>query len=100
MRNYFTPFTVTIASPAVFTATDHNLHIDDQIIVETTGTLPTGLAVDTTYHVIRDSITTSTFKLSRSKGGDPITTTGSQAGAHTFLKINTDRLTPQNESNK
>ena len=60
----FTTFTVTVASPAVFTSTAHELYTDDTVVLETTDTLPTGLAVKTTYYVVYNGITANTFQLS------------------------------------
>ena len=60
----FTTFTVTIASPAVFTSTAHELYEGDTIILETTGALPTGLALLTTYYVVYNGITADTFQIS------------------------------------
>lgn len=96
-RDYFTTFTVTIASPGVFTTTEHELYIDDEVELETTGALPTGLTASTatsrtSYFVIRNGITANTFQLSTSRGGDAIVTTGSQSGTHTFLKIGGARM--------
>ncbi len=96
----FTTFTVTIADPAVFSSTAHELYTDDTLVLETTGTLPTGLAVKTTYYVVYNGITADTFQLSGSQGGTPIVTTGSQSGTNTYLKTNRARLFPNQESNK
>ena len=96
----FTTFTVTVADPAVFTATVHELYIDDTIILETTGALPTGLSIDTTYYIIQNGITANTFQLSDKSGGDPIATTGTQSGSHTYLKTNRANLTPRYEDNR
>lgn len=93
-------FTVTVASPAVFTSTFHELHPGDTIELETTGALPTGLVVDTKYYVVRDSITANTFKISATEDGDPIVTTGTQSGTHSFIKTNRARLTPVVEDNR
>lgn len=100
MRDYATTFTVTVASPAVFTCTEHGLYQDDEIELETTGALPTGLTASTAtlrekYWVIRNGITANTFQLSTSLRGDAITTTGTQSGAHTLIKLNGNRLTPE-----
>ena len=96
----FTVFTVTVADPAVFTSTAHELYTDDTIVLETTGALPTGLAIETTYYVVYNGITADTFQISTSRGGDPIVTTGTQSGAHSYLKTNRARLTPSTDSNK
>ena len=74
-------FTVTIASPAVVTAAAHGLSNGDPVILSTTGALPTGLALGTTYYVI--SAATNTFQLAATYGGTAINTSGSQSGTHT-----------------
>jgi hypothetical protein len=74
-------FTVTIGSPAVVTASA-NLTDGTPITLQTTGTLPTGLSVGTIYYVVSSS--GSTFSLSATQGGSPITTTGTQSGSHTI----------------
>ena len=99
-RFTFISFTVTVADPAVFTAVDHELTYGDTILLETTGALPTGLEVYKEYYVIRNGITSSTFQLSLSKNGDPIVTTGTQSGSHTFIKTNRASLKPLYENNK
>jgi len=99
-RFSFITFTVTIADPAVFTSTAHELYVDDTVWLETTGALPTGLSVDTTYYVIRNGITADTFQLSTSQGGESIVTTGTQSGTHSWIKINRARLTPTYENNR
>lgn len=101
----FTTFTVTVASPAVFTATAHELYADDELIFNTTGALPTGLtasssASTTKYYVIANGITANTFQVSASKGGTAINTSGSQSGTHTYLKVNRARLSPLYEDNR
>jgi len=100
MRNYATTFTVTVATPAVFTATEHELYENDEVELETTGTLPTGLTASTynsraKYWVVRRGITADTFQLSESKGGDSVVTTGTQSGAHTFIKLGSERMIPE-----
>ena len=98
-RNFYITFTVTVADPAVFTSTAHELYVDDTVWLSTTGALPTGLDVDTTYYVVRNGITADTFKLSATKGGDPITTTGTQSGTHSWIKTSRARLKPKIEDN-
>ena len=99
-RHYLVTFTVTIASPGVFTKIGHELYDGDTIGLFTTGDLPTGLAVDTTYYVIKDGITANTFQIATSKGGTPINTSGSQSGTQSYLKMNNARLTPARQDNK
>lgn len=77
--------TVTIAAPGVMTWTAHGLSSGQRIQLTTTGALPTGLAVSTTYWVT--VIDANNFDLSTSlanaQAATFITTTGSQSGTHT-----------------
>lgn len=96
-KEYFQTFTVTIADPAVFTLTEHGLYEDDEVELETSGALPTGLTASDkdsreTYWVIRNGITENTFQLSTSFRGDSIVTTGTQSGTHKIIKLNGDRM--------
>jgi hypothetical protein len=74
-------FTVTIAAPGVVTWTAHGLPTGTAVQLTTTGALPTGLTVATTYFVT--STGANTFTLSATKGGAAITTSGTQSGVHT-----------------
>lgn len=74
-------FTVTIATPAVFTWAAHNLANDTPIMFSTTGALPTGLDTATLYYVRNK--TTNTFQVSTKKGGGVVSTSGTQSGTHT-----------------
>lgn len=85
-RFTFTPFTITIASPGVATATAHGLVANDTVVFNTDGALPTGLSVDTNYYVISSGLTANAFQIALTLGGAAINTTGSQSGTHTFLK--------------
>ncbi|MBR1193244.1 hypothetical protein [Bradyrhizobium sp. AUGA SZCCT0160] len=76
-------FTVTIASPAVFTFSQHGLSVNQTVSLETTGALPTGLSADTLYYV-KTTPTADTFTISATPGGSAINTTGSQSGVHTY----------------
>lgn len=73
-------FTVTIAGPAVVTFTSSSLVDGTAIVLETTGALPTGLTVGTTYYVRNAS--GSTCNLSATPSGALINTSGSQSGTH------------------
>ena len=72
-------FTVTIASPAVLTASLRN---GTAVMLNTTGALPTGLSVGTVYYVVGSSGTTC--NLSATYGGAAINTSGSQSGTQSF----------------
>lgn len=80
-------FTVTIAAPAVVTATSHGLSTGDKIYLTTTGALPTGLSINTTYFI--NYIDANSFRLCSSitnaAQNNAITTTGSQSGVHTLF---------------
>ena len=81
-----TTFTVTIASPGVFSATAHGLSAGDKVSLLTTGTLPTGLNNVTQYFVISAGLTANAFEVSATSGGTAINTSGSQTGTHYFVK--------------
>ena len=75
--------TMTIASPGVITLPTGFTFLDGTVLqLTTTGTLPTGLSVGTTYFVV--SSTGSTFSLALTAGGTPINTTGSQSGVQSI----------------
>lgn len=78
--------TMTIASPCVVTFNSHGLTANDTIRFTTTGALPTGLVVGTTYYVIATGLTVNTFQLSTTAGGSAINTSGSQSGTHTLYR--------------
>jgi len=113
-KRAWTTFTVSVASPAIFTCTAHNLVPGDVIILETTGALPTGLSVDTSgiaYVVLANKMTADAFTVSSgaiSASGvignagtrTPLNTSGTQSGVHTFLKTNSPRLVPAYQNNK
>ena len=75
-------FTVTIASPGVFTLANHGLNIGDHLFFTTTGALPTGLSPNTIYYVITVP-DANTFTVTATPGGSAINTSGSQSGTHT-----------------
>ena len=77
--------TITVASPAVFTATNHRLVAGDRVYLTTTGALPTGLATYTVYYVIAAGLSSTTFQLSTTSGGSAIVTSGTQSGTHTLV---------------
>jgi len=76
--------TITIASPGVVTWTGHGLSVNDTIRFTTTGALPTGLAINTTYYV-KTVLSANTFTVSTSAGGAAVTTSGTQSGTQTAL---------------
>lgn len=79
-------FTVTIASPGVFTLTSHGLRVGDRVRFTTTGALPTGLALVTDYFV-SNVPNANTFRVSATLGGADVNTSGSQSGTHTAQRF-------------
>jgi len=71
--------TMTIANPCLVSTTI-NLPDKTAIVLETSGALPTGLLVGTTYYT--RFVSSTTFNLSATPTGALITTTGSQSGTH------------------
>ena len=80
-RNYKV-FTVTLASPGVFTLKNHNLITGDRVSFITTGALPTGLSVDTFYYVITGGLDDDNFQVSATRDGSAVNTSVSQSGTH------------------
>lgn len=82
-------FTVTIATPAVFSLVAHGLKTGDVVTLATTGALPTGLTAGTQYYVIRidaDSFNLAT-SLANALANTRIATSGSQSGTHTVSLV-------------
>lgn len=79
-----TNFTVTIATPGVFTKTTHGFLGGERLRLSTTGALPTGLNNTTDYYV--EIIDANTFYLSTTSGGTRINTSGTQSGTHSYLR--------------
>lgn len=77
--------TISIATPAVVTQTDHGFVAGDVVMFSTTGALPTGLDVGTIYYVLAAGLTANTFRVSLTDGGTAINTSGTQSGTHTVL---------------
>jgi hypothetical protein len=76
--------TISIAAPGVVTWTNHGLSVNDTIRFTTTGALPTGLAINTTYY-FKEVLSANTFTVSTSAGGAAVTTSGTQSGTQTAL---------------
>lgn len=82
-------FTVTIASPGVFSKTAHGFVAGDRLRFTTTGALPTGLTAGTDYYVIAAGLTADAFEVSLTSGGAAVNTSGSQSGVHSVLRMDT-----------
>lgn len=75
---------ISNASPAVVTLNSHGLSIGDPIVFSTTGGLPTGLTVGTTYYVITAGFTANAFQVSATSGGTAINTSSAGSGTHSY----------------
>jgi hypothetical protein len=73
------------ASTDRLTCNGHGVKTTDQIVVATSGTLPTGLAVATRYFPV--DISPNAFKLTDVPGGAPIDIAGAGTGTHTFYVV-------------
>lgn len=73
--------TISNASPGVVTETGHTRNANDPIRFTTTGGLPTGLSVGTTYYV--KSPITNSYNVSSTPGGTAIVTSSAGSGTHT-----------------
>lgn len=84
----FNTFTVTQATPGLFTLVAHGFSVNDTIMLQTDGSLLTGLAVDTVYYIkaLDGSDPDDKFTVAATKGGDAINTTGTQSGVHYLLE--------------
>lgn len=74
--------TVSIAAPAVINWPQNKLKIGDVFRFTTTGALPTGFTVGTTYFV---SVAGDNLQLAATEGGASINTSGTQSGTHTGI---------------
>ena len=77
-----TVVTITLATPAVFTATSHGLVAGNEVAFTTTATLPTGVSSGTSYYVIVGGLTANDFEVATAAGGTAINTASPQSGVH------------------
>jgi photosystem II stability/assembly factor-like uncharacterized protein len=79
-----TTVAITVGTPATLTFKKHKLNTNDKIKLTTTGNLPTGLAVNTLYYVIR--VSRDTFRLATQINGAAIAASGvGNDGTHQFV---------------
>ena len=77
--------TISVASPAVITTpVNHGLVENDFVTFTTTGTLPTGMTLNTHYYARNPSGTTFNISTSPGPGGALINTSLAGSGTHTF----------------
>lgn len=82
----YAPYSCTIsnASPAVITKSNHGLLANYTLVFSTTGTLPTGITAGVTYFVLGTNLTQNTFQISLLKGGGAIATSSTGSGTHYY----------------
>ncbi|TGQ19338.1 hypothetical protein [Mesorhizobium sp. M00.F.Ca.ET.217.01.1.1] len=83
--------TVSQASPCVVTEAGHGRAAGDAIQFATTGALPTGLSVATTYFV-KTVLDANTYTVSATSEGAAINTTSAGSGTHTIVQFGTHYL--------
>lgn len=89
-------FTVTSASPGVFTTSgNHGFYEGQTVFLETTGTLYTGLAALTVYfvHVVSSTTFNVSTSLANLLAGTYVNTSGAQSGVHTVAAFTQERGT-------
>lgn len=77
-------FTVSIATPAVFTSNGHGFTGGERIRLDSSGTLPTGLTKGNEYFV--SAIDANTFNVYSTLSGGLVNTSGSAGSGHTFQR--------------
>lgn len=82
-------FTVTIATPGVFTLSGHGLATGDCVELTTDGALPTGLSANTNYYVIYSNANSFWLATSHANAiaGTKINTSGTQSGTHSLRHV-------------
>lgn len=83
---------ISNGSPAVISWGAHGLTAGCAITFITTGTLPTGLSLNTVYYVISPGLTADTFRVSLTIGGSAINTSSPGAGLHNARFIGPDAI--------
>ena len=76
--------TFTIGSPCVATVANPDLHDAIPVSFTSTGHLPTGLEIGTTYYIRNFDPIYNSFNLSATPSGALINTSGAQSGFHTM----------------
>jgi hypothetical protein len=79
-------FTAVAATDVITTSADHGLVNDDTVVLTTTGTLPAGLALLTTYYVLATPAA-DTLTLAAVADGTIINITNTGSGTHTLTSV-------------
>jgi hypothetical protein len=76
--------TFTAATTDIITSNSHGYTGGERIRVSSGTTLPAGLSANTDYYVLKDTVTTNTFKVSATPDGTPVNITSTGTGTHTM----------------
>ena len=90
--------TISTASPAVITKTDHRLQSGSIVTFTSTGTLPAGISATAEYYVLADGLTNNTFKITAAFGSiTAVNTTVGGSGTISYQRTY-ELLMPGNRS--
>jgi hypothetical protein len=90
--------TISTASPAVITKTDHRLQSGAIVTFSSTGTLPSGISATAEYYVLADGLTNNTFKVTATFGSiTAVNTTAGGTGTISYQRTY-ELLMPGNRS--
>ena len=90
--------TISTASPAIITKTDHRLQANAIVTFSSTGTLPAGISANTEYYVLADGLTNNTFKVTETFGSTTaVNTTAGGTGTISYQRTY-EILMPGNRS--
>lgn len=79
------------ASTSLLTCNGHGVQKGDQVIVASTGTLPSGLAASTRYFAV--NVTPNAFQLATVPEGTAVTIASAGSGTHTFYVVGSYQVT-------
>jgi hypothetical protein len=90
--------TVSTASPAIITRSDHRLQSGSIVTFTSTASLPTGISANTEYYVLADGLTNNTFKITATFGSTTaVNTTAGGSGTISYQRTY-ELLMPGNRS--
>ena len=90
--------TISTASPAVITKTEHRLQSGSILTFSSTGTLPAGISATAEYYVLADGLTNNTFKITATFGSTTaVNTTAGGTGTISYQRTY-ELLMPGNRS--
>jgi|GEM_PF-3627509 len=80
------PTVTAVAATNLLTTAGHGLLANTPVRFTTTGTLPGGLSLATTYYVIASGLTANDFKVSATVGGTEVDITTAGTGTHSLQR--------------